>query len=153
MRIRRTEVQEDKKEKRRVQFHLLGNLFPGIPRRTNAIHGRLEDVVLDGFTYDISYSYFSYKENGQPGKLGMITECLPPLIRSIRCGPLGFPIREGNGYSIANSGKKATNGREVGEEEKNSIPEKKESVERALARMVGTGLTYETTRKEASYQH
>ncbi|PHT74830.1 hypothetical protein T459_22107 [Capsicum annuum] len=60
----------------------------GIPRRTNAIHGRLEDIVLDGFTHDISYSYFSYKENGQPGKLGMITECLPPLIRSILSGSL-----------------------------------------------------------------
>ncbi|KAF3660791.1 Cytochrome subunit alpha [Capsicum annuum] len=60
----------------------------GIPRQTNAIHGRLEDVVLDGFTYDISYSYFSYKENEQPGKLGMITEYLPPSIRSILSSPL-----------------------------------------------------------------
>lgn len=66
----------------------------GIPRRTNAIHGRLTDVVLDGFTYDISYSYFSDKENGQPGKLGMITECLPPSIRSILSGPLGKQRRE-----------------------------------------------------------
>ncbi|KAK7375815.1 hypothetical protein VNO78_35126 [Psophocarpus tetragonolobus] len=46
------------------------------------------DVVLDGFTYDISY-----KENGQPGKLGMITECLPASIRSILSGPLGKQLR------------------------------------------------------------
>ncbi|KAG5610389.1 hypothetical protein H5410_021670 [Solanum commersonii] len=61
----------------------------GILRRINSIHGRLTNVVLDGFTYDISYSDFPYKENGQPGKVGMITECLLPLIRSILIGSLG----------------------------------------------------------------
>ncbi|KAG5568585.1 hypothetical protein H5410_064402 [Solanum commersonii] len=35
---------------------------------------------MEGSTYDISNSYFSYKENGQHGKLEMIIECLPPSI-------------------------------------------------------------------------
>ena len=49
-------------ESKSRQIPLMG-VNIGIPRRTNAIHGRLTDVVLDGFTYDISYSYFSYKKN------------------------------------------------------------------------------------------
>ncbi|KAH0678323.1 hypothetical protein KY284_019408 [Solanum tuberosum] len=72
----------------------LSILFLMFTQRTNTIHERLTDVVLDGFTCDISYSYLSNKENGKPGKLRMITKCLPPSIRFILFGSLGKQWRE-----------------------------------------------------------